>query len=58
VCRGVAYITAAALGGGFGLYVLVGRASASAYVAVIIAFALVAFHMRKYRRSRGENDAA
>lgn len=59
VCRGIAYITGAALGGGFGVYVVVGEASFSAFVAVIIAFALVGFHMRKgYRQVRGDGDAA
>jgi hypothetical protein len=58
-CRGIACVTAAALGGGFGMYVIVGDASASAFVAVIIAFALVGFHMREgYRQVRGGGDAA
>lgn len=58
-CRGIAYVTGATLGGAFGVYALVGGARASAFVAVIIAFALVAFHMRKgYRHAGGGNDAA
>lgn len=59
VCRGVAYITGATLGGAFGVYVATGGAHASAFVAVIIAFALVGFHMRKgYRQAGGGRDAA
>lgn len=58
-CRGIAYVTGAALGGAFGVYVAVGGARASAFVAVIIAFALVAFHMRQgYRHAGGGRDAA
>ena len=59
VCRGIAYVTGAALGGAFGVYAATGGAHASAFVAVIIAFALVGFHMRQgYRNVRGENGAA
>lgn len=59
VCRGIAYITGATLGGAFGVYAATGGAHASAFVAVIIAFALVGFHMRKgYRQVRGDGDAA
>ena len=59
VCRGIAYVTGATLGGAFGILALVGDARASAFVAVIIAFALVAFHMRKgYRQAGGGRDAA
>jgi FtsH-binding integral membrane protein len=59
VCRGIAYITAAALGGAFGVYAAAGGAKASAFVAVIIAMALVGFHMRKgYRQAGGGRDAA
>ena len=58
VCRGIAYVTGATLGGAFGVYVATGGAQASAFVAVIIAFALVGFHMRKgYRQVRGERGA-
>jgi hypothetical protein len=58
VCRGIAYITGATLGGAFGVFALVGDAQASTFVAVIIAFALVAFHMRKgYQTVRGGRDA-
>ena len=58
VCRGIAYVTGATLGGAFGVYVATGGAHASAFVAVIIAFALVGFHMRKgYRQVRGERGA-
>ena len=59
VCRGIAYVTGATLGGAFGVYVATGGAQASAFVAVIIAFALVGFHMRKgYRQAGGGRDAA
>lgn len=58
-CRGIAYVTGATLGGAFGVYVATGGAHASAFVAVIIAFALVGFHMRKgYRQAGGGRDAA
>ena len=53
VCRGIAYITGATLGGAFGVYALVGGARASAFVAVIIGFALVAFHMRRRQKPAG-----
>jgi len=57
-CRGIAYVTGAVLGGGFGVYAATGGARVSAFVAVIMGFALVAYHMRRKRPSGGDANGS
>jgi hypothetical protein len=52
-CRVVAYAMAALLAAMFGLYALVGIEPASAFVAVIIAFALIGLRMRHDHHNTG-----